>query len=174
MNAARTHLIQSTLLTYRDDIVYVGNYDTNSAASQPGRKKNSQKIKFLGGIVPGHQGPTRGISMTLALGCPGQKTLWAPFSVILDTEWPGRPAFWVGDVPGSEKLYARELWADLLCSLSKSDPAFVLIIHTQDAFNHDKGQKSAISGRRLRWIVQIFQILQWNSFMPLKDHPHPQ
>ena len=33
------------------------------------------------------------------------------------------------------------------------------LLSTQDTFDHDKGQKSAISGRRLRWIFLSF--LQW-------------
>ena len=32
-------------------------------------------------------------------------------------------------------------------------------LDAQDTFDHDKGQKSAISGRRLHWIFLIF--LQW-------------
>ena len=32
-------------------------------------------------------------------------------------------------------------------------------INTQDAFDHDKGQKFAISGRRLHWI--FFILLLW-------------
>ena len=31
-----------------------------------------------------------------------------------------------------------------------------MFVVSQDAFDHDRGQKSAISGRRLHWIFLIF------------------
>ena len=58
------------------------------------------------------------------------------------------------DVPGLEKLYAGKLWAD-----------FSFPVKIQDTLNHDKGQKSAISGRRLHSTFLSF--LQW--FFPFSS-----
>ena len=71
-----------------------------------------------------------------ALGCFGQAE--GPLKAVFDTALLRLPALaadlqtWVG--PGAE----------LSCSSCK-------VRYDQDTFDHDKGQKSAISGRRLHW-----------------------
>ena len=55
-----------------------------------------------------------------------------PFFVVSDREGPGCPPIWVGTSRDQKN---------------------------QDAVDHDKGQKSAISGRRVHWIFLNF--LQW-------------
>ena len=55
------------------------------------------KIKFLGGTSLGHQGPTRRDIPDPGPGMSRAKTLCKePSSVVLDREWPGCPAIWVG------------------------------------------------------------------------------
>ena len=64
-----------------------------TAATPYQDRKNSVKIKFLGGIFLAHQGSAcRDIP-----GMSRTKTLRkAPLSVVLDREWPGCPAIWAG------------------------------------------------------------------------------
>ena len=59
--------------------------------------KNSLKVEFLGRIFLGYQGPTRRDIPDPGPGISRTKTLRkVPVSVVLDTEWPGCPAIWVG------------------------------------------------------------------------------
>ena len=48
---------------------------------------------------------------------------------------------------------------------------FIYVIICQDKFDHDKGQKSAISGRRLHWIFCVFSSIyvQFSKTSPLKS-----
>ena len=59
--------------------------------------KNSLKIRFLGRIALGHQGPTRRDIPDPGPGTSQAKTVCkVPFSVVLDREWPGCLTIWVG------------------------------------------------------------------------------
>ena len=64
----------------------------------------------------------------------------------------GRP----GPVGGLQEVLAKKKFVLILrplVSVRKVFPPFTISIHNvnQDTFDHDKGQKSAISGRRLHW-----------------------
>ena len=57
----------------------------------------SLKTKFLGRIFLGHQGPRRRDIPDPCPGTsPGKSSCKVPLSVVLDRDWPGCPAIWVG------------------------------------------------------------------------------
>ena len=72
-------------------------------------RKNSQKMKFLGRIFMGQQGPTHWDISDPGPGMSLTKTLCkARFSVVLDSESPGTPFDLGRDVLGSENLYDKK------------------------------------------------------------------
>ena len=80
--------------------------------------KNSLNIKFSGTLFLGYQGPNVGISLTPTLGCPGQK-LYARgpcLSIVLEREWPGCPAIWVGRSRDQKNLMQENVGL-IFCSL---------------------------------------------------------
>ena len=84
--------LEITILTHKSlkEPFFPRGFRGRIIASQFQVRKKQPKYKVFGRDIPGTSG-------TLTSGYPRQKTLckW-PFSVVLDTEWPGCPGIWVG------------------------------------------------------------------------------
>ena len=106
-------------------------------------RTNSLKINFWAGYSWDIRDPHVGISLTPVLGCPGQK-LYARclFLVVLDREWPGCPAIWVG-TSWDQKNFMQENFGLIFGSLgSFAEDRCNSSDHLQESAGLKQSQKS--------------------------------